>query len=60
MPTDVGFYHTPEVQGGREHILKISWTTNAELLTINSGDLYALSGDRASLMAVAVFEEVSQ
>ena len=35
-------------------------TTNAELLTVNSGDLYALDGGRASLMAVAVFEEVSQ
>ena len=35
-------------------------TTNAELLTVNSGDLYALGGGQASLMAVAVFEEVSQ
>ena len=35
-------------------------TTDAELLTVNSGDLYALGGGRASLMAVAVFEEVSQ
>ena len=35
-------------------------TTNAELLTVNSGDLYALGGGWASLMAEAVFEEVSQ